>query len=170
VVAVYNFTGESKGTLTLRLSPKAPGKALYRSLLFPGWGQYYSERKIVGAIFAGATAGVFVGLAINGNDYQNAKNGYLTALATYNLSVSQGDVNAQNANFVNLQKALRSFNSTKDTRNILLYTVAGIWLFNALESVIFFPNFSDIEFFEKLSPRLSRVENGVRLSLQYPID
>jgi hypothetical protein len=69
-----------------------------------------------------------------------------------------------------LQKALRSFNNAKDTRNITLYAIAGIWVFNALESVIFFPNFSDIEFFEKLSPRFSQTENGVKLSLQFPID
>lgn len=170
VVAVYNFTGESKGALTLKLSPKTPVKALYRSLLFPGWGQYYSERKLVGTLFVGAAAGGFVALAINGNQYQNAKNGYVTALASYNLSLSQGDINAQNANFLNLQRALRSFNDAKDARNTTLYVIAGVWVFNALESVIFFPNFSDIEFFEKLSPRFSQMENGVKFSLQFPID
>jgi hypothetical protein len=170
VVAVYNFTGESKGALTLKLSPKTPAKALYRSLLFPGWGQYYSERKFVGILFVGATAGAFVALTINENLYQNAKNGYLTALASYNLSLSQGDINAQNANFVILQRALQSFNDTKDSRNSMLYAIAGVWVFNALESVIFFPNFSDIEFFEKLSPKFSQTGNGVKLSLQFSID
>jgi hypothetical protein len=170
IVAVYNFTGESKGTLTLKLSPKTPAKALYRSLLFPGWGQYYSERKFMGTLFVGVTTAGLVALAINENQYQNAQNSYATALASYNLSLSRGDINAQNANFLNLQRAAQSFNNAKDARNITLYAIAGVWVFNVLESVIFFPNFSDIEFFEKFSPRFSQAENGVKFSLQFSID
>jgi hypothetical protein len=170
ITAVYNFTGESKGALTMKLSPKTPPKALYRSLLFPGWGQYYSERKLMGALFAGATVGAFVALAVNENQYQSAQNRYETALARYNRSLAQSDVTVQNANFDNLQNALRSLKDTQDQRNVTLYAVAGLWVFNALESVLFFPNFSDVEFFEKVSPKLSQTANGVKLSLQFPID
>ncbi len=168
--AAYNFTGESKGALTMRLTPKTPPKALYRSLLYPGWGQYYSERKLVGAIFMGVTAGGFVALAVNQNQYQNAQNRYTTAVTSYNRSLMQGDVDAQNANFDKVQSALRALKDAEDARNITIYTIAGIWAFNALESVLFFPNFSDIEFFEKVSPRLSQAGTGVKLSLQFPLD
>jgi hypothetical protein len=170
ITTIYNFTGESKGALTMRLTPKTQPKALYRSLLFPGWGQCYSERKLVGAIFMGATAGGFVALAVNQNQYQNAQNLYATAAASYNRSLSQGDISAQNAKFDQVQSALRSLRDAQNARNVTIYAIAGLWVFNALESVLFFPNFSDIEFFEKVSPRLSQEGSGVKLSLQFPID
>ena len=41
----YMFKGNESGTLSLKLNPKTRLKAGMRSLIFPGWGQYYSERK-----------------------------------------------------------------------------------------------------------------------------
>lgn len=156
VNTVYNFTGESKGALSLNLTRKTAGKALYRSVIFPGWGQYYSERKFVGAAFMSITAGAFITLAINENQYQKAQNRYETALTLGNNS--------------DIQNALQSLKSAQDSRNLTAYTVAGLWVFNALECLVFFPNFSDLEFFEKVSPKFSRAESGVRFSVRVPLD
>lgn len=155
----------------MRLSLKTPTKALYRSLLFPGWGQYYSDRKALGVVFMGATAGASINLAINERRYKVAQNDYELARARYTLAGSSGTSAEQQEALQNLQGTLLALNNAKDVRNVSLYMVVGLWAFNMIESVLFFPNYAkDIEFYQKFSPELSQEGNGMKFTLRFPID
>ncbi len=81
----HNFTGESNSVVMLRLSPKTPFKALSRSIVFPGWGQFYSGRTFTGSCYVGATFAACVTLAIRENRYKNAQTDYEAAFATFQI-------------------------------------------------------------------------------------
>ncbi|MCI0515406.1 PEGA domain-containing protein, partial [candidate division KSB1 bacterium] len=51
-------------SVTLVLTPKSKEKALLRSLIFPGWGQRYGEKKTRAWLLAGLEAGTLLGIGI----------------------------------------------------------------------------------------------------------
>ena len=142
------FGGDEGNIFTFRLKPKTPFKAFYRSLFFPGWGQYYSGRKFMGTMMLGATAGAIFALAHSDNRYQDAQNGYETALTRFNRQGSSYD--EQQDAFKQLQSALQTLEDRENTRNTNLYIVGGVWLLNILESVLFFSqSFQQDPYFSK---------------------
>ena len=163
----HTFSGESGNIMLLKLSPRTPSKALARSLVFPGWGQYYSGRRMVGTFFMGATAAAFVTLTIKQNQYADAQDDYKTARASFNRG---GSFAEEQAAYTRLQVALDKLESTENARNTSRYIAAGVWILNAVESVLFFPrDHQEIEFFQKLAPRFSQVgNNGMMLTMQFP--
>jgi len=165
----HNFTGESGNVMMLKLSPKTPAKALSRSLVFPGWGQFYSGRRVAGTFFMGTTTAAFVALVIKQNQYKDAQNDYKTAAASFNRG---GSFEEEQAAYTRLQNALNKLESTENDRNTSRYIAGGIWVLNVFESVLFFPRENqEIEFFQKLAPRFSQIgNNGLRLTMQFPLD
>jgi hypothetical protein len=165
----HNFTGENGSVLMVKLSAKTRFKAFSRSMLFPGWGQFYSERKFMGTAFMAATTSAFIVLAINQNEYKDAQTAYETALTEFKRAGSSFE--EQQKAFSKLQNAGQTLKDTEEARNTSLYITAGLWLANMLESALFFPNYAqDIEIFQKLSPTLSHAGDGVRLNMRISLD
>jgi hypothetical protein len=169
VISEHNFTGESGSIVMLKLSPKTPFRAFSRSLLFPGWGQFYSGRRFTGAFFVGATAATFINFAIRENHYKDAQISYETALALFKRG---GSFEEEQEAYSRLQSALRKLDETQNDRNTSLYILSGLWVLNMLESFLFFPkDEQEIEIFQKLSPKFSQAGNhGIMLTMQFPID
>jgi hypothetical protein len=164
----YRFTATRRG-ISIRLKPKKAGKAFFRSSLFPGWGQFYSERKFMGSVYVGATAAAFTVLAVNQHRYRVAQFAYQNALARTNR---QGvSFEEQQLAIEALQDALLRLDSKKDARNTSLYVALGVWAINILDSVLFFPNYAnDIEFFQKIGLRADPRQNSVSLALQFSMN
>ncbi len=166
VNTVYDFTGENGGTFLVKLKPKTRGKAFVRSLLFPGWGQYYSGRRTSGTFFVGATLAAFGMVAIQEKEYRSALNEYNRALA--NFQQENGSYEDQKRAFEELQSSISLVENRRDARNLSLYVVGGVWLLNVLESVFFFPDFaSQIEFFQNFSLKPTATNKGVGLAVKY---
>ncbi|MDQ7065662.1 MAG: DUF5683 domain-containing protein [candidate division KSB1 bacterium] len=166
VNTVYDFTGEKGGTFMVKLRPKTRTKAFARSLLFPGWGQYYSSRKTSGTLFLTATMAALVMVAADQNQYQKALNQYDQALVRFQRESNSFE--EQKAAFDDLQRAITNVENKRNQRNISAAVVAGIWLLNALESVLFFPDFSSqIEFFNNFSAKAELREDNLALVLRY---
>lgn len=169
IVSEHTFSGESGTVMMLKLIPRTPGKAFFRSLVFPGWGQFYSERRWAGTFFMGTATAAFTVLLIKQNQYTDAQDGYKTARAGFNRG---GSFEEEQAAFTRLQNALNKLESSKNDRNTSRYIAGGIWILNALESALFFPrDHEEIEFFQKLAPRFSQTnQGGLLLNLQFHLD
>ncbi|MFQ5628688.1 MAG: DUF5683 domain-containing protein [bacterium] len=163
----YRFTAERRA-ISIRLKPKKASKAFFRSTIFPGWGQFYSERKFMGTVYVGASAAALTVLTLNQHRYKDAQFTYQNALAKANREGTSFEEQQQAQD--DLQDALRNLNSRKDTRNTSLYIAIGVWVFNMLDSMLFFPNYAeDIEFFQKLGLQADPQQNSIRLTMQLPV-
>lgn len=69
-LATKTFEDSTQNTILRKSEKKSPTGALLRSLVFPGWGQWYNDQKIKAGI-AFAAEGFFVGLAVYNNDKMN---------------------------------------------------------------------------------------------------
>jgi len=130
----------------IRLAPKTKGKALVKSLLFPGLGQFYTSdanhggRYIAGTLIS-ATGVVSIAItAISWSQYFTARKDYTNANQEY-LSQKQLD------QIVQYRKVARHKNDhlAFAEKGALIYTgvLTTIWLGNALEAVLHFPDYQN---------------------------
>ncbi|MFX0140388.1 MAG: DUF5683 domain-containing protein, partial [Candidatus Hodarchaeota archaeon] len=135
----YFFKGTEKGTLRLRLASKTRFKAGLRSLVFPGWGQMYSERKKSGLFLSLVQAGAGLFTLISHLDYNKAYKEYQDALDDYKADEKFSDLRVQKWEIVQFQykKTANAF----DKRETWLYISGGLWIYNFLDSIILFPSF-----------------------------
>jgi len=148
----YVFKGTERGVLRLRLIPKTRFKAGIRSLVFPGWGQIYSERKKSGIFLSllQAGAGLFALMAHLDydkafDDYQSALDDYLTNNQNYEVAIQKWQIVESR-----YRRAEKAFNKRKNW----LAISGGLWLYNFLDSIFFFPSF-DKKFFHRSLPGIS---------------
>jgi hypothetical protein len=169
VVSEHNFTGENGSIMVLKLSPKTPFRAFSRSLVCPGWGQFYSGRQAAGTIFLGAAAAALINFAIQENQYKDAQSNYETARALFEHG---GSFDEAQAAYSHLSSAVHELDETQNDRDTSLYILGGVWVLNMFESLLFFPKHNqEIEIFQKLSPKFSQVGNdGIMLTMRLPID
>jgi len=128
------------------LPRKGAGSALARSLVLPGWGQFYSERSARGTLFlvaeVAALGGVgytaYANIAAN-SDYDDAKAQYVGLTAS---NVTQAQLDAAR------RKMLDAYDKTKSTKNLGLVALgvfAGIHLLDVLDAAIGFPNVGGVQ-------------------------
>lgn len=136
----YYFTGNEGGSMKIKLSPKTQFKAGLRSLVFPGWGQVYSERKTTGILLSIIQAGTGIVTYLAHSDYTRAYDNYQNAFNDYEKNKSQEMDEQYLTIFKNkYKKAEDAFNK----REKWLYIMGGLWLYNLLDSILFFPSFEE---------------------------
>ena len=121
---------------TLDLSAKTRVKAAIRSVFLPGWGQYYSGNKSSGFFLNTLTLGMGIGTIVAQFDFRNKRNDY-----------DRAKLDLQNASTYDEIERLRQVVQDKNrdaydaetARNTLFYITAGLWAYNVLDAVIFFP-------------------------------
>lgn len=116
--------GVSADTLWMTLRSKSSIRAGLRSLLVPGWGQFYSERPKAGwvELIAGAAAvGV---LAAAHLEYENRVDEF------------------EAASSVDRRRAADRAEEARDARNLAMGVAAGVWTLSVLDAVAFFPRFN----------------------------
>lgn len=164
----YFFKGTENGTLRLRLNPKTRFKAAMRSVVFPGWGQIYSDRKSSGIFLSLVQVSAGLLTFVAHNDYNNAFKKYENALSEYeeNKKFSGQRDDYWDIVVARHKKASNAF----DKRQTWLYITGGLWIYNFLDSILFFPSF-DNEIFNRSLPGVSvNFHNdavGLNLSFQF---
>jgi hypothetical protein len=134
--------GESR-EMTIRLKPKTPWKAGMRSLLVPGWGQFYSEQSKKGGLLLGATAIAAGGLLWTEIVYQDHVDDYEAARNAYFDSTQYDDLDDLRA------KMLEEDSDAQDAyewRQGFLYATAACWFVSFVDAVFFFPSRSEGSF------------------------
>ena len=121
---------------TLDLSAKTRFKAAVRSLFLPGWGQYYSGNKSRGFLINGATLAVGISTIVAQYDFRNKRNDYDRAKLDLQNATTYEEIQR-------LQQVVQDKNrdayDAESARNTLFYVTAGLWAYNVLDAVIFFP-------------------------------
>ncbi len=99
----------------------SPGKAMARSLIIPGWGQMYGERKLQGIQHLLLNAGLFYGSA-----YFNMETN--DAIKTYDAAKSQylGATTSVQAAALEMEQTHLSVSKNQSNRN-LIWTLTGVW-------------------------------------------
>jgi len=98
-----------------------PGKAMARSLIIPGWGQMYGERKLHGVQHLLLNAGLFAGSAYLNMETNDAINTHNTARSKYRESTTSVKAAA-----LEMEQTYLSVSKNQSNRN-LIWTLAGFW-------------------------------------------
>jgi hypothetical protein len=106
--------------------------ALFRSMVVPGWGQFYNEQPIKGGVLIGlelALAGTAVAMHFLGTADEDA-------YASSNFALKYPDLNTEQ-----LQQKARDLRDSAETyyqaRNILIYSAIGVYAYNVLDAYLF---------------------------------
>jgi TolB-like protein len=106
--------------------------AIFRSLLVPGWGQFYNREPVKGGIVIGtelAMIGAAVAMHLLGQSDENKYTDSKFALNYPDLTPAELG-----------EKATALRESAQDyyqARNIFIYAAAGVWLYNILDAYLF---------------------------------
>ncbi len=135
----FFFTGKGNEKISIKLSPKTRLKGFYRSMLFPGWGQAYSDQRMKGGIIA-AAQGVTLGALL----YQNAR--YNEALDDFNAASAafqqgQSDAVQRPLLLTQLNAAQAGLDDRYEARRRWALFAASVYLYNLLDIVLFFPSY-----------------------------
>jgi hypothetical protein len=126
--------------LNIRLTPKSSWKAGMRSVLVPGWGQFYAEEPVKGGVFLGATALAAGGLLWTHLIYRNEADDYLEARDRYFRSTHSEDLPALRAR---MMKKDREAQDAYDLRKGFLIATGACYAVAFIDAAFFFPSRSE---------------------------
>ena len=162
-----NLTGDQKATILIRLSPKTKFKAAIRSLVFPGWGQIYSDRQTRGIILSFVQAGVTFFAVKKYYDYQDAIDQYNEAVSEYESHMRVYEEREKYWNV--LQDRDKDVNNADRERKTWAYIAAGLWFYNFLDAILFFPSYERSLYYQSTPAISARIVNGTpTLALSIP--
>jgi hypothetical protein len=115
------------------LTPKTRTAAVYRSMIFPGFGQHYQEKKVrrfmFPTIFIGAAAASFYYGVIKYND---AVDSYNEIRKRYEKAFSEDEINLL---WSQMNNAYDDIQDNKDMRNYFLVTSMAVYFLNVLDAL-----------------------------------
>lgn len=118
--------GVTQDTLWMTLTAKSALKASARSLVVPGWGQFYSERPAAGWVY------LTTGLVVAGG-----------ALVTHLVYLHRVDQIPDTGSVEDRRWHTNRAEDAYQVRQALSAAAAGIWAVNLLDAMVFFPNFRE---------------------------
>lgn len=114
-VSVQGGTNETKSKFVLHSKPEA----VFRSLVVPGWGQFYNEQPMKGKFILASEVVLVSGMLFFNSQYSKAHNDYTMAT----------DPNATEDLFDKAE-------GKRKTRDALGYLAAGIWVYNLVDAYL----------------------------------
>lgn len=155
--------------IEVRLKTKTKTKALIKSLLIPGWGQRYGDRKTKGNILSILAVGAAATFAYAELDFQDKKDEFKAKQAEYDEIVSTGTVEELNQFYPEFLSARDEAYDAETFRRISFVTIAGVYAINIIDILLFFPNDRDAISIKGLSisPQISPESNGMKLSVKF---
>jgi hypothetical protein len=133
------LSGREATTIDIKMSPRTRFKAAMRSLIIPGWGQIYSGSKTkgvlltMGTVAAGVTAGLLQSRHANDrSDFNDFRDKFD---ATRSVEEREGMLDQ----LYQIQK--KAYDAERN-RNIGLGVLAGVWIYNLLDALVFFPDYN----------------------------
>lgn len=161
----YNFTPEDKGLFSFRLKPKTRFKAVFRSFIFPGWGQWYSDRKLSGSLLGM----IEVGLIAKSID---AHFSYRNMVDDYNMLVrNYGSRRYTYSERVAILQKIRDYEHRIDNkyneRKKWVSLAATFWVYNIFDALFYF-GYQKLEIsHQKVLPSLSASKTKHAFSLNW---
>jgi uncharacterized caspase-like protein len=116
---------------------RSRSKLALLSLLMPGWGQYFGNRRVSGTAFLFTGSGAVAVAAISYYQYNGSVNSYNEAVARYRRAFADDEVkNTAKEMDEAYNKAERKFKSRRTAFGVL----AGVWAANVLHVLILGPS------------------------------
>ncbi|MFA4907871.1 MAG: PEGA domain-containing protein [archaeon] len=125
------ISAESPTEINFTLKPLSKRKAVARSVLFPGIGQFYQRYPLKGFVFSAASLALAYLSLDSQMEYADCKDVWTKKRDAYNHSTTQPDLWPAQLNALN-----SSFDKMKDTekrRNLFLYGLGAVWTINLIE-------------------------------------
>jgi hypothetical protein len=133
---VHLVEGESR-QLDIRLSRKSAVKAALRSVVVPGWGQFYAERPTKGTVFLVGAAAAATGLLVMHELYENDVDELNEAQRAYQAAGTVEEIERLRPRF---EEKRREADRSYDRRQILLYTTGAVCAASVLDALFLFPS------------------------------
>jgi hypothetical protein len=129
-----SIQGRQETVVTITVQEKTRWNAIWRSLLFPGIGQMYSEQSLKGLAFLGAGALCVAGTILTQYQVNDAQDNYQIAHDRYVKEISPFGIESARENMVNKHEL---FCQKVERRNTLIIATSAIWAFNTLDQILF---------------------------------
>jgi hypothetical protein len=140
----------------ITVQTKTRWNALWRSMLFPGVGQLYSEQSMKGVMFLGLGAVCVSTTVLMQYQTEDAEENYRIAHGHYEKEISPYAIDAARQNMIDKHDL---YQEKVDRRNTLMITTAALWILSCLDQILFSP-----------TPWKRQVQATTRLSFQGTID
>ncbi len=127
---------EKQMNLSVQLKPKTRFKALARSFLVPGWGQFYSEQKFKGGCFFALTAGAVAAFFVADADYDDKVLHYENTLSRYQRATVYDE---KRSLYQDLSAARKETYDAENIRRIIIGVAIAAWGLNVLDLLFSFP-------------------------------
>lgn len=122
--------------LTLTLNPKTREAATLRSIILPGWGQYYGEKRFRQYFFPILEGTALIGVVTTHFIYHHRINIYDDRRNAYSSAINEQEIDrTEQAMLV----AYNDVSSAKDWRRFFITTAVVIWGLNMLDAALFPP-------------------------------
>ncbi|HSH00838.1 MAG TPA: PEGA domain-containing protein, partial [candidate division Zixibacteria bacterium] len=126
--------------VNVKLTPRSRGKAALRSLILPGWGQFYTKQKAKGWILTSlaiTASGVLIAAEVN---YQDKRDEFDEVDAAFR----RAQVGGTSADIEELRPRLFAAQADAYDAETLRWTAAGavaaVWAVSFLDALLFFPD------------------------------
>ena len=107
--------------------------ALIRSTIIPGWGQFYSNRSLMGWTMLGSEIAVGALAYVQYNAYQAANDDFIDFQTQYHASVNPTEIAVLKQQ---AQSSYTDMSTAKDQVTTMVYAVGAIWVANMVHAAI----------------------------------
>ncbi len=128
---------EKPMNLSVQLTPRTRFKALARSFLIPGWGQFYSEQKLKGGCFFVLVAGAVGAYFIADADYDDKVLHYENTLSRYQGASVYDE---KRSLYLELTAARKDAYDAESLRRLTIGVAIAVWGLNVLDLLFSFPH------------------------------
>lgn len=159
------LTPNQPSSLKITLSPKTRVKASLRSLILPGWGQFYSGRKGWGYFFALGSLTLASGFVLADLHYSNQYDDFVDVRNEFdNASTFEQKIALKQK----MDDKQREAYDAQNLRNTALGIAVAFWAYNVVDNMVFFPS-PESGVFERLSTSYDFQSGQVRLTYTQPL-
>jgi hypothetical protein len=128
--------------LNINLEPKSKTTAFLYSTILPGSGQIYSGNTTKGIIIGITTIGAAATFILLNQDYSNKRKQYLEDQEIYENTIDLENIPNL---YITMEKSYDEMKNTYDYTRIMVGITGVVWLYNILDSILFFPDQSGFE-------------------------
>ncbi len=151
-------------SLTVALNQKTRFKALARSALIPGWGQYYSDQKAKGGVFLAMTLTAIGAYFLTDDEYDYRIGIYENDLRDYRR---ENDYYRKQVLYDVLNDSRKKAYDAETERRIAIGAIAVIYGFNLVDLLFHFPEESGSFSIPSLTLSPDLESGGVKLTMSH---
>ena len=118
------------------LEKKTYWHAFFRSVVLPGWGQNFQQKKLTPSLYFFSFLGLSIGSIAMNNSYNNAVKNYNRSVARYNTAITYPYIGSYKAK---MKKDYQTVESRFKVRNVFYALTASMYLWNLADIFILPP-------------------------------